>query len=73
MDIPGLSMAMSQMNIMQQVGISMLSNQFDTAEMTGNAISQMIDSAGMELSVNPSVGSNFDMYVQPPYKKLPRL
>lgn len=63
MDIPGLSMAMSQMNVMQQVGISMLSNQFDNAEMTGNAISQMISSAGMELSVNPSVGSNFDMYV----------
>ena len=63
MDIPGLSMAMSQMNLMQQVGFSVLSNQLDTAEMTGNAISQMIDTAGMELSVNPSVGANFDMYV----------
>lgn len=63
MDIPGLSMAMSQMNLMQQVGVSVLSNQLDYAEKTGNAISQMIDSAGMERSVNPSVGSNFDMYV----------
>lgn len=63
MDIPGLSMAMSQMNLMQQVGVSVLSNQLDTAEMTGAAISQMIDTAGMERSVNPSVGSNFHMYV----------
>lgn len=63
MDIPGLSMAMSQMNLMQQVGVSVLSNQLDYAEKTGNTISQMIDSAGMERSVNPSVGSNFDMYV----------
>lgn len=63
MDIPGLSMAMAQMNLMQQVGVSVLSNQLDHAEMTGNTISQMIDSAGMERSVNPSVGSNFDIYV----------
>ena len=63
MDIPGLAMAMSQINLMQQVGVSVLSNQLDHAAMTGNAISQMIDAAGMERSVNPSVGSNFDMYV----------
>ena len=63
MDIPALAMTMSQMNLMQQVGVSVLSNQLDTAEMTGAAISQMIDAAAMERSVNPSVGSNFDMYV----------
>ena len=63
MDIPALAMAMSQMNLMQQVGVSVLSNQLDTAQMPGNAISQMIDAAGMARSVNPSVGSNFDMYV----------
>ena len=63
MDIPALAMTMSQMNLMQQVGVSVLSNQLDHSQMTGNAISQMIDTAGMERSVNPSVGSNFDMYV----------
>lgn len=63
MDIAGLAMAMSQTQLMQQVGVSVLSNQIDTAEMTGNTISNMIDSAAMERSVNPSVGSNFDMYV----------
>lgn len=63
MDIPALAMTMSQMNLMQQVGVSVLSNQLDHAEMTGAAISQMIDTAGMERSVNPSVGGNFDMYV----------
>ena len=63
MEIPALAMAMTQRNLMQEVGVSVLSNQLDTAEMTGNAISQMIDTAGMERSVNPSVGGNFDMYV----------
>lgn len=63
MDIAGLAMTMSQTQLMQQVGVSVLSNQMDAAEMTGNAISEMIDSAALERSVNPSVGSNFDMYV----------
>ena len=63
MDIPALAMTMSQMNLMQQVGVSVLSNQLDTAEVTGNTIAKMMDSAGLERSVNPSVGSNFDMYV----------
>ena len=63
MDIPALAMAMSQMNLMQQVGVSVLSNQLDTAEVTGNTIAKMMDSAALERSVNPSVGSNFDMSV----------
>ena len=63
MDIPALAMAMSQMNLMQQVGVSVLSNQLDTAQVTGDAITKMMDSAALERSVNPSVGSNFDMYV----------
>lgn len=63
MDIPALAMSISQTNLLNQVGISVLSNQLSNAEMTGSAITQMIDAAGMERSVNPSVGSNFDMYV----------
>ena len=63
MDIPALAMAMSQMNLMQQVGVSVLSNQLDAAQVTGDTIAKMMDSAALERSVNPSVGSNFDMSV----------
>jgi len=35
----------------------------DTNEALGQGLVQMIDSAAMERSVNPSVGANFDMTV----------
>ena len=60
MDIPGLSMAMAQNNIMSQVGVAVLSNSMDMAETTGAAITNMIDAAAMEQSVNPHIGGNFD-------------
>lgn len=63
MDIPGISMAMSQINLMQQVNASLMSEQMELAEVTGDAITKMIDAASMERSVNPSVGANFDMYI----------
>lgn len=63
MDIAALSMSMAQTNLQQQVGVAMLSKSLDTADQVGNTISSMIDSASMELSVNPSVGGNFDMMV----------
>ena len=63
MDIPAISMAMSQINLMQQVNVSLMSEQMDLAEVTGDAITEMMDAASMERSVNPSVGSNFDMCI----------
>lgn len=63
MDIPELSMTLSQQNIMQNVGTAVLSKSIDMAESTGAQLTQMIDAAAMERSVNPNVGSNFDMYV----------
>ncbi len=63
MDIPELSMTLSQQNIMQNVGTAVLSKSIDMAESTGAQLTQMIDAAAMERSVNPNVGANFDMYV----------
>ena len=63
MDIPAISMAMSQINLMQQVNVSLMSEQMDLAEVTGDAITKMMDAASMERSVNPSVGANFDMCI----------
>lgn len=62
MDIPGLSMNLSQINLQSQVGVAVLSKALDSAESSGDAMIDMM-SRSMELSVNPSVGANFDMSV----------
>jgi len=56
--IPTLAMGMSQINTMSQVGTAVLSAQLDTASSLGSEMTKM-----MELSVNPEIGSNFDMSV----------
>ena len=63
MDIAGLSMAMSASQVNTAFGVAMLSKSLDTVEDTGAQITNMIDAAAMERSVNPGVGANFDMYV----------
>ena len=61
MDIPALSMALSQMKVSSDVGTAVLSKTIDTNEQMGASLVNMIDKAAMERSVNPSVGSNFDV------------
>lgn len=56
--IPTLAMGMSQINTLQSVNTALMSMSLDTASAQGSALAKM-----MELSVNPSVGSNFDMSV----------
>ena len=63
MDIPALSVALSQTKALNDIGTAVLSKALDTAQAQGNAMVSMIDSAAMELSVNPHVGGNFDMRV----------
>lgn len=62
MDIPGLSMALSQNKILNDVGIAMLSKSLDTMEENGAAMVASIESIP-ETSVNPDIGSNFDIRV----------
>lgn len=62
MDIPALSMAMSQSNIMNNVGIAMLDKSLDLNQNLGEQLTAAIDHS-MELSVNPYVGANFDVSV----------
>lgn len=57
-DIASLSIAMAQNKSQTDYGMAMLSKSLDTLEANGAALTKM-----MELSVNPSVGSNFDMSV----------
>ena len=63
MDIAGLSMSMATGKVQNQVSIAVLSKAMDTNEALGQGLVEMIDSAAMERSVNPSVGANFDMRV----------
>lgn len=62
MDIPGLSMSMSQIDLRTKVGAAMLGKILDTAETSGEAMVGMLNQS-MELSVNPNIGSQFDMSV----------
>jgi len=63
MDIASISMAMAQTNAMSKVSIAVLDKAMETNETAGQGIINMIDAAAMERSVNPAVGSNFDMLV----------
>jgi hypothetical protein len=62
MNIPELSTALANVNLMGQVGTAVLSKSLDNSEAAGQSLVNMMDRS-MELSVNPAVGSNFDMYV----------
>ncbi len=63
MDIAGVSTALANISTQSKVGTAVLSKAMDTTEELGAGLVQMIDSAAMERSVDPSVGSNFDMRV----------
>ncbi|WP_440527150.1 YjfB family protein [Simiaoa sp.] len=63
MDIAGLSMAMASNNLQTQVGTAVLSKAMDTNEALGQGIVQMMDSAAMERSVTPELGTNIDLRI----------
>ena len=58
MDIPALSMAMSQANVLNQVGTSLLAKELHVAEDSGDDMVKM-----MEQSVTPELGGNIDVSV----------
>lgn len=62
MNIPALSVGLSQVQTLNDVGVAMLAKSLDTLESTGDQMVNMMKSS-MELSVNPAVGGNFDTYI----------
>ena len=62
MNIPELSTALANANLMNKVGIAVLDKALDNSESVGASLLNMMDRS-MELSVNPSIGGNFDMQV----------
>ena len=63
MNIASISLAMAQTNSLSQVGVAVLGNAMEGNQIAGQGIVNMIDAAALERSVNPAVGSNFDMVV----------
>ena len=63
MDIASISMAMAQTKSLSNVGAAVLNKAMESNEIAGQGIMKMMDAAAMERSVNPSIGSNFDMLV----------
>lgn len=63
MDIAGLSTALATNSIQSQVSIAVLDKTMDMNESLGAGMVQMIDSAAMERSVNPHIGSNMDLRI----------
>lgn len=63
MDIASISMAMAQTKSLSNVGAAVLNKAMESNEIAGQGIINMMDAAAMERSVNPAVGSNFDMLV----------
>jgi hypothetical protein len=61
MDIPALSMTLAQTQTISDVGVAMLSKSLDSMKTSGDAMMDMMKSS-MELSVNPAIGANIDLY-----------
>ncbi|MBD5470278.1 MAG: putative motility protein [Lachnospiraceae bacterium] len=63
MDIAKLSMNMAQTNLLNDVGTTMLAKSLDMAESLGASVTEILDSAALERSVNPDIGGNIDIRV----------
>ncbi|MCR4588654.1 MAG: YjfB family protein [Lachnospiraceae bacterium] len=63
MDIAALSMSLAQANLQTSVGFAMMGKTLDVQEDMGASLTQMVDAAAMERSVNPSVGSTLDISI----------
>ena len=63
MNIAELSMSMSAAQVNTAFGVAMLAKSLDAVSDTGAQITDMMDSAALERSVNPNIGANLDMYV----------
>ncbi|MCH5338976.1 MAG: YjfB family protein [Acetatifactor sp.] len=63
MDIAGVSSALSNVSLQSKVSVAVLDKAMETNKSLGEGIVEMIDSAAMERSVNPHIGSNLDMWV----------
>ena len=65
MDMGLVNMAVNykQVSVMNEIGTAILAKALDTGRDLGAGMVELLDSAAMERSVNPSVGGNIDISV----------
>ncbi len=63
MDIGALSLAWSDTKVHNDISVAVLDKSLDVQEQASAAMINMMNKSMMETSVNPNVGSNFDMSV----------
>lgn len=63
MDIAGLSMALSQQNVMNDVSVALLSKSLDMAQTLSANVGQMIESMPAPSLAPEGVGANIDILV----------
>lgn len=63
MDITTLSMSLAQSQLMTNVGTALLSKSLEQASQTGANLTDLLDSASLEHSVNPDLGANIDIRI----------
>ncbi|WP_088189330.1 YjfB family protein [Desulfosporosinus sp. FKA] len=63
MDIAAMSSMLSQSNLQQQVGVSVMKMAMGIASTNGNSLVSMLSEAtkSMELSVQPNLGAKIDI------------
>ncbi|SCL91387.1 YjfB family protein [Sporanaerobacter sp. PP17-6a] len=65
MDIPSLSIALSQSKLYQEVGVSVMEMAMDSIKMQGTDLTKMMETTTkiMQQSVNPNIGGNIDISI----------
>lgn len=63
MDIAGLSMNLAQTQLLTNVGTAVLSKSLEQAQDLSANMTEMLDAAAMERSVNPDIGANIDVMI----------
>ena len=65
MDIPSLSIALSQSKLYQEVGVSVMEMAMDSIKMQGTDLTKMMEATTkiMQQSVNPHIGGNIDISI----------
>lgn len=63
MDIAGLSMNLAQTQLLNSVGTAVLSQSLEQAKDLSANMTEMLDAAAMERSVNPDIGGNIDVMI----------
>lgn len=62
MDIPALSMALSQNQVLNDVGVALLSKSLDNMQEAGAAMVATMEAAPAP-SLDPNLGTNFDISI----------